>query len=544
MSLLMDALRRAEADKKAQEERAARAAGSEAATSGGPITRVSSYSNAKDDTVQIDGRALQAAAASIADFDLRIDDNLDRSLSMTQPEGLSLEPLGAPTIVGDATNFAAINRDAAADDAEFPGNLTFAGRIDRRDRIAATATVDDFDDDADDYFDRSYASAGPRGAPPASDGTLEQVSAHTVAGAQTVFRAGERPRSGRLLTLAAAIAIFVVLGIAGLGVYYTGINPTPRVMPSPEVARGVEKPVPMPPLPQAASMVDAPADTPAASASYTTQSALAYEPAIPPIDKATDEQPVAAHRTAPSADASPSAPKRTTRVAKPSLLTPRARAALPGAVQPADEEINAGEVRISRSRTPTAVDLGITEAYAAFQRGDLVAAARLYDAALAVDPGRRDTLLGLAAVALKRGDLPRAYDYYGRVLKAQPRDPVASAALFSLTETDGESGAARLRLLLDSQGDAPYIHAALGAWYARRARWADAQQAYFDAVRLDASNPDYSFNLAVSLEHMGQAPAALGYYQKSLSLRAQHGAGFDVTTAEDRIRALSTPIAP
>ena len=101
-----------------------------------------------------------------------------------------------------------------------------------------------------------------------------------------------------------------------------------------------------------------------------------------------------------------------------------------------------------------------------------------------------------------------------------------------------------MRLLLDTQGDAPYIHAALGAWYARRARWADAQQAYFDAARLDASNPDYNFNLAVSLEHMGQAPAARDYYQKSLSLRARHSAGFDTQTAEDRIRALSTPVAP
>ena len=206
MSLLMDALRRAEADKKAQEERAARAAGSEAATNAGPPTRVSTYSNAKDDTVQIDGRALQAAA-SIADFDLRIDDDLDRSFSMTQPEGLSLEPLSSPTTPGDNTNFDVINQPLNNDDAKFPGNLTFAGRIDRRDRTTTLTPPPVFEDDDDDeYFDRDYSTPNVRNVPPVDDGTLEQVSAHTVASAQTVFRAGERTRSGRLLTLAAAIA--------------------------------------------------------------------------------------------------------------------------------------------------------------------------------------------------------------------------------------------------------------------------------------------------------------------------------------------------
>jgi tetratricopeptide (TPR) repeat protein len=538
MSLLMDALRRAEADKKAQEERAARAAGNDATNTGGPITRVSSYNNAKDDTVQIDGRALQAAASSIADFDLRIDDNLDRSLSMTQPEGLSLEPMGAAAVAGDATNFAAINRVVADDDLDFPGNLTFAGRIDRRDRIAATATEPDFSDEDDDYFDRSYGAASLRDTPPA-DSTLEQVSAHTIAGAQTVFRAGERPRSGRLLTLAAAIAIFVVLGTAGLGVYYAGINPTPRVMPSPEVARGVEKMAPLPPLPTPPAMTDT-----AAPANNVVPDAPVSSATDQRVDPTSAERPAAPEQAAPALDAVPALAKREPRAANRALLNQRTRAALPGASPPTDEEINSGEVRISRSHTSNNIDASISQAYAAFQNGDFVAAARLYETARIADPGRRDTLLGLAAVALKRGDLPRAYDYYAQVLKAQPRDPVASAALFSLTEADGESGAARLRLLLDAQGDAPYIHAALGSWYARRARWADAQQAYFDAARLDSSNPDYSFNLAVSLEHMGQASTALGYYQKSLSLRAQHGAGFDVTTAQDRIRALSAPGTP
>ena len=198
-------------------------------------------------------------------------------------------------------------------------------------------------------------------------------------------------------------------------------------------------------------------------------------------------------------------------------------------------------MQISRTPQPNRTDAALNKAYTAFQAGDLDTAAKLYNGARIADPERRDTLLGLGAVALKRGDLPRAYDYYATVLKRHPDDPVARAALFNMTEAEGEGGAARLRLLLDGHADAAYIHAALGNWYARRQRWADAQQAYFDAARLDGAQPDYAFNLAVSLEHLGQGAAALGYYQKSLSLRVQRGASFNVQTAEQRIAALSAP---
>lgn len=209
-----------------------------------------------------------------------------------------------------------------------------------------------------------------------------------------------------------------------------------------------------------------------------------------------------------------------------------------------NEEITQGEVQISRSRAPNALDATLATAYAAFQRGDLDRAANLYGSAQVADPERRDTLLGLAAVALKRGDLPHAYDYYATVLKRHPDDPVASAALLGMTDTQGEAGAARLRLLLDHHRDAAYLHAALGRWYARQGRWADAQQAYFDAARLEAGNPDYAFNLAVALDHMGQGAAALAHYQNSLTLHQQRSAGFSTAAAQNRISALSALTTP
>lgn len=545
MSLLMDALRRAEADKKAQEERAARAAGGEAAGDTGYITRISPYSTSQDDTVQIDGRALQAAAATMADFDLRIDDNLDRSLSMTLPEDMTLEPLeGAAAASGNDTDF--LPMDGGPDDdfdaAEFGGNVTFGGRTERREQTATLPNARGLSSDLDDYFDRSHSMAAPKATPGNEDGTLEDVAAHTVVGAQTVFRAGERSRGGRVLTWVAGIAACAVLGIAGLGVYYAGLNPAPHIVPSPEVARDVEKSVPRERVVAPLSMPEQRSDgalaridiqpTPADPASSTAPA----EPQTPaPLPDTVSKQVEAAEPPAAAA------PVKKPRPASPPRIAARTfQAEAPRAVS---EEINAGEVQISRSQRPNSIDAALNKAYVAFQAGDLDTAAKLYNTARIADPDRRDTLLGLAAVALKRSDLPRAYDFYAEVLKRHPDDPVARAALFNMTEAEGEGGAARLRLLLDGHADAAYIHAALGNWYARRQRWADAQQAYFDAARLDAANPDYAFNLAVSLDHMGQGSAALGYYQKSLALRAARGAGFNAQAAQERISALSAPVA-
>ena len=538
MSLLMDALRRAEADKKAQEERAARAAG------GDPITRMSHYSNSQDDTVQIDGRALQAAAATMADFDLRIDDNLDRSLSMTMPEGMSLEPLEGAAVNDNATNFGVVGprHDHHEEHDDGSANATYAGRAARREQTATLPNSRGLADDLDDYFDRPEVADASRRAAPGEDGTLDDVAAHTVVGAQTIFRAGERSRSGRLLMWVAGVAICAVLGIAGLGVYYAGLSPTPHVVPSPEVARDVEKPSPHqrvlapPGAPQSAAGSElARIDTetlPAPDAVPTQASQATHEAGVASVPTAQQAVHASLALTSPPSPAPLSAPMKARPPAGPRAM----QASTPRAVS---EEINAGEVQISRGQRPSNVDAALNKAYAAFQAGDLDTAAKLYNSARIAEPGRRDTLLGLAAVALQRSDLPRAYAYYAEVLKRYPADPVASAALFNMTEAEGEGGAARLRLLLDGHADAAYIHAALGNWYARRGRWPDAQQAYFDAARLDVANPDYAFNLAVSLEHLGQGTAARDYYQKSLALRATRGAGFNPQAAHERIQALA-----
>ena len=73
-----------------------------------------------------------------------------------------------------------------------------------------------------------------------------------------------------------------------------------------------------------------------------------------------------------------------------------------------------------------------------------------------------------------------------------------------------------------------------------RRRWTEAQQAFFEAFRIDPVNPDYLFNLAVSLDQLRQTRLALDYYRKAESVAATRGGGqFDRNTVARRISELS-----
>jgi hypothetical protein len=56
---------------------------------------------------------------------------------------------------------------------------------------------------------------------------------------------------------------------------------------------------------------------------------------------------------------------------------------------------------------------------------------------------------------------------------------------------------------------------------------------------MEPSNPDYAFNLAVGLEHLGQRGIAAGYYRQALELARLRGhAGFDQVQVAGRLARL------
>jgi predicted Zn-dependent protease len=97
----------------------------------------------------------------------------------------------------------------------------------------------------------------------------------------------------------------------------------------------------------------------------------------------------------------------------------------------------------------------------------------------------------------------------------------------------------RLKGLIGQQPDAHFAHFALGNVYAAQERWPEAQQAYFRAYAGDSGNPDYQFNLAVSLEHLRQPALALRYYQGAMRAAESRPAAFEPAEAAERIRQLA-----
>ena len=69
------------------------------------------------------------------------------------------------------------------------------------------------------------------------------------------------------------------------------------------------------------------------------------------------------------------------------------------------------------------------------------------------------------------------------------------------------------------------------------ARWAEAQQSFFQAHVADPTNPDYVYNLAVSLDHLRQTSLAAQYYARALAAESQ-AVAFDRSQAEIRLRQL------
>ncbi|HEC15707.1 MAG TPA: tetratricopeptide repeat protein [Sedimenticola sp.] len=238
----------------------------------------------------------------------------------------------------------------------------------------------------------------------------------------------------------------------------------------------------------------------------------------------------------PVVDQPPAAPVKAN-MAEPS---PQAQPAEAPEQEPPQPAVAKPPIRIIRERVPARRQRLLERAYAAYLAGDLAGARQDYLEALKHAPDDRNGLLGLAAIAQRRGDIAAARRYYRRLLDINPADSVAASGMIGLQEgADAVQGESRLKMLLDLEPEAAHLHFALGTQYVSQSRWAEAQQSFFQAHRYDPGNADYMFNLAVSLDRLGQGDAALQYYRKALAASAGRQAGFDPAAARKRIEALT-----
>ncbi|MDH3713143.1 MAG: tetratricopeptide repeat protein [Gammaproteobacteria bacterium] len=370
--------------------------------------------------------------------------------------------------------------------------------------------------DSDDYrppLSHAEAVAG------VSEGSIHsQRVAHSVFESKTPF-AGERVRRV-VLVFAAAVA---VLGLMALGGYtyhqkrddqLRAQLADVRTLPNrAEEPRGQAPPVQSTPSPAPQTNVET--EPPA------TQETVAIRDPEP--------RPPAPERSVPEPPAAAAPPVATAPAENVTLEQNRA----------ADAASPASEVNIVRNDTRDEIAAALSAGYNAFQRGDVSRAQVHYARALRLDEQNRDALLGLAAVAVKQGDNQRALQMYRALLRKNPRDSVAAAALSSLPNTgSARTRETELKLLLRSNPRAAELHFALGSMYSNEQRWAEAQAAFFEAHKWDSDNPDFIFNLAVSLDHLNKFAAAEQYYAAALSAANSRAASFDLQAARERIREL------
>lgn len=258
-------------------------------------------------------------------------------------------------------------------------------------------------------------------------------------------------------------------------------------------------------------------------------------------------QPVRPVAVAPPARPAPQAPKHdlvpgiTAVVAeKPAGVAPARQETVPAPARPAPKvhrQPRSSPAVLVEQQQQEPLDPILKDAYLAYRSGRFDQAELAYQHAHRLDASNIDAILGLAVLAQRQGNDSLAAHYYAQALVLDPRNAVANAGMSALSsEGIPES---RLKALLNEQPNSTALHFALGNQYAEQGRWSEAQQSYFDAYRLEPGNPQLAYNLAISLDRLGQKQAAAQYYQRALELDPQQSAGFSHKQISQRIADLT-----
>ncbi len=269
---------------------------------------------------------------------------------------------------------------------------------------------------------------------------------------------------------------------------------------------------------------------------------LAVPPAPPPMPAAANTVPQPGYNAPASLvrnDNTAGTEARTARISRADAKAQVSSAEPPSPQKEKRADSSSATPVIQLTKTPPRVNPQLEHAYAALTAGRTDEAQADYERILRSDAKNIDALLGLATIAAQHGLQERADTFYTLALESDPTNPTARAGVASTRGlADAEATESRLKTALSEQPESAPLLFALGNLYARQARWSEAQQAYFQAYAADPENPDFIFNVAVSLDHLRKSKLAAQYYQMALTAGESRAAGFDLDQVRIRLAEL------
>lgn len=356
------------------------------------------------------------------------------------------------------------------------------------------------------------------GRPPRTTGAAETrrpqaepAAPQDKSAAQNLFAAKQVDKAPARKAFAIVVGSITVLAVCGIGGYFWWqLQPKTSLVaskaPLPPPAMPAAAPAAVPPAPIFAGAVATPPAAPA------TGAVTAPRPGISAGDDRDDDDvaPATARTTAAPRRARPAA------AAEPVADSPVRVTRAPLKVNPAllrgYDAFNRGDLELAQVE------------YERAQKSDPRNTDALHGlAAIAVRQGRHE-----------EADLL----YRRIVEADPQDTVAMSALVNNRSQIDPGAAESRLKSLSAAQPDLAAPQFALGNLYARQGRWNEAQQAYFRAYNAEQDNPDILYNLAISLEHLRQNKLAAQYYSLAIAATQGRRAGFDPAQATARLQAL------
>lgn len=178
--------------------------------------------------------------------------------------------------------------------------------------------------------------------------------------------------------------------------------------------------------------------------------------------------------------------------------------------------------------------------YSQIARGELSGAEQALRSTVTQHPEHIDAMLALAGLYQLQANETQSVAWRHRAQAHAPSHPEALASQ-AHANADGLPAAqaeSQLRTHIAQRPGASPLYFALGNQLAEQGRWHEAQFAYEQALRGDNANPDYRYNLAVSLDRLHQNHLARHHYRLAQQHRQSRPAFFSSVALQQRLTEL------